>query len=327
MALKTVCDALVVGAGSIGVPIAMNLALRGMRVVVVERKGSSGQGDNKRALGGVRACHSDPSKIVCGQMALEVFRTWKDQYGDDIEYNQGGYLFPAYTEGIETTLRSLFPIHRQFNVGSYWADPKEIQEKIAPGLNQTDLRGGLFSPHDATCSPMLTINAFARRAKSLGVTFKYNSSVAEILTKGDRVTGVKTEQGDTIEAQTVIDCAGGNSAPLFRRFADLAIMPDSHDAAITEPVEKFSDAMVVDLRARPGSKNSYFYQNKHGQIIFCLTPDPLIPGTDCEETASFLPLCAPRILDLMPRLKTVRVRRQWRGVRQELLNMEREVDG
>ena len=72
--------------------------------------------------------------------------------------------------------------------------------------------------------------------------------------------------------------------------------------------------MVVDIRPGPGSKNFYFYQNLHGQVIFCITPDPPIIGTDKGETSIFLPQVSARIVHLLPRLKNLRVRRTWRGL-------------
>ena len=72
--------------------------------------------------------------------------------------------------------------------------------------------------------------------------------------------------------------------------------------------------MVVDIRPGPGSKNFYFYQNLHGQVIFCITPDPPIVGTDKGETSIFLPQVSARIVQLLPRLKNLRVRRTWRGL-------------
>jgi sarcosine oxidase, subunit beta len=72
--------------------------------------------------------------------------------------------------------------------------------------------------------------------------------------------------------------------------------------------------MVVDIRNAPGSANYYFYQHATGQIFFCITPNPSIWGFDCRETSSFLPMVARRIIDVMPRLKNIRVRRTWRGL-------------
>ena len=77
--------------------------------------------------------------------------------------------------------------------------------------------------------------------------------------------------------------------------------------------------MIVDISpcSDPNfgnSKNYYFYQNKEGKIIFCLTPEPNILGTDRRETSSFLPQISKRMIQLLPRLKNIKVRRTWRGL-------------
>jgi sarcosine oxidase subunit beta len=95
---------------------------------------------------------------------------------------------------------------------------------------------------------------------------------------------------------------------------DIPVNPDSHEAAITESVAHFLNPMVVDIRPRPGSSNFYFYQHSTGQIIFCITPNPNIWGFSTEETSEFLPMVAKRMIEVMPRLKNIRVRRTWRGL-------------
>ena len=72
--------------------------------------------------------------------------------------------------------------------------------------------------------------------------------------------------------------------------------------------------MLVDIRPAPGSRNYYFYQHATGQVVFCITPDPPVVGTDRRETSEFLPLVARRMVGLVPRLANLRVRRTWRGL-------------
>ncbi len=72
--------------------------------------------------------------------------------------------------------------------------------------------------------------------------------------------------------------------------------------------------MIVDIRPAPGSSNFYFYQHYTGQIVFCITPSPSIWGFDQRETSAFLPMVARRMVEVMPRLKNIRVRRTWRGL-------------
>ena len=72
--------------------------------------------------------------------------------------------------------------------------------------------------------------------------------------------------------------------------------------------------MIVDIRPAPGSTNYYFYQHITGQIVFCITPSPNPWGEDCGETSDFLPMVSRRMLEIMPRLANIRVRRTWRGL-------------
>jgi sarcosine oxidase, subunit beta len=76
----------------------------------------------------------------------------------------------------------------------------------------------------------------------------------------------------------------------------------------------FCPTMVVDLRPGEGSRNYYFYQNRHGQLVFCITPEPPILGQLYDETSVFLPQVCARMINLLPRLSNIRVRRVWRGL-------------
>jgi sarcosine oxidase subunit beta len=113
----------------------------------------------------------------------------------------------------------------------------------------------------------------------------------------------------------VVNAAG----PWGREVAALAgvevpVNPDSHEGGITEPVAHFLRPMVVDIHPTADSSNYYFYQHHTGQIIFCITPNPPILGTDRNETSVFLPQVAKRMLGIMPCLKNLKVRRTWRGM-------------
>ena len=95
-------------------------------------------------------------------------------------------------------------------------------------------------------------------------------------------------------------------------------MVDSHEAGISAPANSKLEGpikpLVVDIRKRPGSSSFYFYQNLRGQLAFCYSPDPPIEGYDLNETSHFLPKIAKRMIDLVPAIKNVDVRRTWRGL-------------
>ncbi len=65
-------DVIIIGAGSIGVPAALSLAKENLSVRVLDAAASPGQGQNKKAIGGIRATHSDKGKI---SVSLSATRT------------------------------------------------------------------------------------------------------------------------------------------------------------------------------------------------------------------------------------------------------------
>ena len=306
-------DVIIIGAGSIGVPAAMALGEKGVRTLVIDRNASPGQGENKHAIGGIRATHSSPGKILTALRSLEIFSHWEAETGESIEWLQGGYLFPVYRENEEAILKSILPIQKEYGLNIDYVNAERVRE-VLPGIAGEGLLGGTFSPEDGSASPLLAIHAFYRRALDFGIAFHFRETVEEIMTEQGKITGIRTGKG-RYYAPVVVDAAGPHSASLCRMAGiDLPVYPDSHEAAITEPVKNFFECMVVDLRPGPGSKNFYFYQNRLGQVVFCITPDPPLPGTDTKETSVFLPQVSARMVTLLPRLKNLRVRRMWRGL-------------
>ena len=307
-------DVIVVGAGSVGNPTACLLAQRGLKVLAVERRPASGQGDNKAAIGGVRATHSDPGKILTCIESLKIFSTWQEHHGFHIGWKEGGYCFPVYTEPIEKVLKGILPIQKKFGLVIDWVGPERIAELI-PGINEEGLRGGTFSPHDGQVSPLLAALAFQREAQRNGAVYNFNERVVGYMREKDRITGVITDKAK-YSAGTVVLAAGSDarehSEPLG---VDIPVTPDSHEAGISAPVEPFLGPLVVDLRPGPEGRtaNFYFGQNSEGQIIFCYTPKELFVGTNRESQSEFLPILAARMISLLPRLKNLLIRRVWRG--------------
>ncbi|MCL4560232.1 MAG: FAD-binding oxidoreductase [Chloroflexi bacterium] len=306
-------DAIIIGAGSVGVPAAFSMARDGLHVLVLDGNASVGQGSNKSAIGGIRATHSDPAKIHLGLRSIETFSTWEDQYCEDIGWRRGGYSFVAYTAEQEEAFKSLIVLQKSYGLEILWLDRPELLELI-PGVNPEHLLGGTYSPNDGSASPLLAIHAMYSHACKLGASFHFNEPVTEIRVEHGRVAGVGTPCG-YYSSPIVINAAGAHAAQMAKLAGiDIPVTPDAHEGGITEPVARFLEPMIVDTRPADGSANFYFYQNDQGQIVFCLTPHPSIWGYNIRETSSFLPMVARRMVEVIPRLAHLRVRRTWRGL-------------
>ena len=325
-------DVVIVGAGSVGLPLAHRLAARGVRVGVVDELSSPGQGQNKAAIGGIRATHSDRAKIQIGIASLEFVRRLEEDYGEDVDWVQGGYLFPAYDQQIAENLKALLPIQKGYGLNIDWIGPEEVRE-IVPGIRAEGLLGGTFSPEDGHLSSLKLGGALYRLARRAGAEFHFETKVTGMEIVGGRVTAVLTGKGK-FGCGTVVNAAGAFGREVGQMVgADLPVYPDSHEAGVTEPIQPLFNPMLVDIAPDEHSDNYYFYQAKEGAIVFCITPRPKRMGTDRRSTSEFLPMVIPRMLNLYPRLRNIRVRRVWRGLYPmtpdgvPIVGFDRDVEG
>lgn len=305
-------DVVIIGAGSIGVPAALALAEKKLKVLIIESKTSPGQENNKKAIGGIRATHSDYGKIRISLRSIEIFRTWEEKFGNDIGWIAGGYSFPAYSGEYEKNLKDLMEIQHSFGLNIEWVSAREYN-KLVPGINMKDLRGSTYSPDDGSASPLLALNAFYFKSLEYGAEYKFREKVINIKRSGNSSFEIITGKSK-YSAKYIINAAGNYAKEIGKMIdLDLPVNPDNHEAGITEPVDRFFEPMVVDMRKAPGSANYYFYQNNEGQVVFCITPEPPILGIDNDSTSQFLPMCSRRMVQIYPRLLNLKVRRTWRG--------------
>jgi len=310
--MNKIYDVIVIGAGSIGLPTAYNLAKAGSKVLVIETEHSPGQGNNKKAIGGVRATHSDFGKINVCLRSIEILKNWQEDKGEDIGWLSNGYSYPAYNEKDAKELQDLMQIQQNFGLNIKWLSPDEYSE-IVPGILKEGLQGSTYSPEDGSCSPLLVSAAYFEHCRKVGVEFHFQECVTGFDISAGKINKVFTNKG-IYSCAKVVNSAGSYAREIGQLAnLDLPVFPENHEAGITEPVERFFGPMVIDMRLEPGSANFYFYQNIEGQIVFCITPEPPIEGIDNRSTSVFLPMCSKRMLTIYPRLRNLKVRRTWRG--------------
>ena len=309
-------DVIIIGAGSIGVPAAFYLAKSGSKPWCSIRCASVGQGSNKHAIGGIRATHSDPAKIRLCLRSIEIFSTWQECYGDDIEWYQGGYAFVAYREREEKILKDLLALQKPFGLNIDWLDPANMRECI-PDLNPDGLLGGTFSPDDGNASSLLAIHAFYRQAVQPWRRISLQRT-------GDGVghpLRARSPPSALAQAYTARTWSSTRPAPGPGRWAYCVGVGHARPSRFPRIRHHRTGRPFLQPHGgrhsapMPGSTNFYFYQHITGQIMFCITPRPQRCGAlTRQETSSFLPMVARRLVDVMPRLMNIRVRRTWRGL-------------
>jgi sarcosine oxidase subunit beta len=162
-ASRSSADVLVVGAGVVGLSIALALRTRGARVVVLERAGVA-EGQSGIQPGGIRLQWG--TTLNC-RLAIES-RAWWTTAGERLDgpttlaFDSCGYLFVAHGEAVLERLSDAVRLQNAAGVPSRVVSPAEAG-RLAPGLRTESLVGATYCAEDGYMDePRAAIAAIAR---------------------------------------------------------------------------------------------------------------------------------------------------------------------
>lgn len=298
----------VVGAGIIGLYTAYHLARAGHGPILVVDRGFLSSGASGRNGGGVRQQWDTLATIALAREAVAAYRRFGSEFGYNVWFRQGGYLFLAETDSELERLRAVQRTVVGAGLGAQVVAPDAIA-RLAPALDLSRVVGGTFLGTDGTLYPFPAIWALYEAVGRFGVEVVTGLEVTAVRSRDARVVGVTTSRGE-IACGSLVNAAGGWSAELAGR-AGLTVdnRPTRHEILATEPLKPFLDPMVVR-----SSDGLYFSQTMRGEIVGGLTvPGPPGVARGMGTSPQFLTRMARALIGLVPRLRRVGVLRAWSG--------------
>ena len=161
---RSSADVLVVGAGVVGLSIALALRTRGAQVVVLERAGVA-EGQSGIQPGGIRLQWG--TTLNC-RLAIES-RAWWTTAGERLDgpvtfaFDSCGYLFVAHGEAVLERLTAAVRLQNAAGVPSRVVSPAEAG-RLVPGLRTESLVGATYCAEDGYMDePRAAIAAIARQ--------------------------------------------------------------------------------------------------------------------------------------------------------------------
>jgi sarcosine oxidase subunit beta len=298
----------IIGAGINGVSTAYYLAKRGFKNIVVVEKSYVCSGATGRCGAGIRQQWSTEENTLLAMEAVKLFEGLEEELRWDIEYEQCGYLIPAFTEQFEEQFKKNVEMQKKLGLEVYYLQPEEIKE-VVPDINLEGIRCATYCPTDGGANPQITTYAYAQRARELGVEILTHTEVKDIIVENGKIKKVITTKGE-IETPRVLNTAGGFSQQIAKMVGiELPINSYRHQILVTEPVHHFFDPMIISF-----DYNIYFRQVENGSILMgCGDPDEK-PSFNTRATFSFLRDITPRAIKLMPKLRNLNIVRHWAGL-------------
>jgi sarcosine oxidase subunit beta len=314
MARQT-ADFIVIGGGITGTSTAYQLALRGYRVVLLEKRHLAAGGTGR--TGGIIRQHY--SNEVTARMALRSLHVWRDfanVVGGEAGWVHTGALVVVAPDDLDG-LKANVTMQQRVGIQTEVLDANAVRE-IAPYLHLDDVGGAAYEPDAGYADGSLAANAYAQRARDLGAVIRQGVEVTGIVTQANRVTGVQTAEG-VFSAPVVINAAGAWGARLASTVGyTTAVDASRHQIAVFQRPPNFDaerHPTVLDFI------HGFYLRSETGRLTLAgsleaseaehkVDPDDYAESVDMAFNADM----ADRTERRMPVMAEARVGKGWAGI-------------
>jgi len=322
-------EIVIIGAGISGVSIAYNLAIKGVKNIVVFDSDYLSSGSTGRCGAGVRQQWGTKMNCLLAKKSVEFFEKAQEvlKYPRDIEFKQEGYLIIATNEKEDEQFTANVKLQQSLGIPVKKLTPLEAKQ-IIPHLNIDKIVSATYCKTDGHLNPFTMTEAYYLAAKRLGVSFYFNEKVLEIVVKDKKIEKVITSKRE-VETSKVVNAAGGYSKEVGKLVnIEIPVYSENHEILVTEPIEKIQGPMLISF-----ALNIYCQQVPHGSFIMGRS-DPLAPHShNIESSWNFLDQMAKTVVGILPPIGELRVIRQWGGLynispdRQPIIGKTDELEG
>lgn len=211
-------DVVIAGGGVTGCSTAYWLASRpdfDGSIAVIERDPTYANAPSAKATGGIRQQFSTAENVQIGLFAAQFVKSIEERLAVDGEstgvlFREQGYLLLATPEALPL-MQKAHEIQRANGADIVFKDQSALAREF-PWINAADLAGAFFGQsNEGWVDPYSLLQAYKRKARSLGVTF-ITDTVASIEHSGGKATGVQLEAGGAVGAGVVVNAAGASGA-------------------------------------------------------------------------------------------------------------------
>jgi glycine oxidase len=283
-------DLVVIGGGVIGLAIAWRAANEGARTTVVDA--SPGSGASAVAAGmlaPVTEVHPGEEALLrLNLMSSRLYPAWVKELEEasdrDVGYRRCGTLMVARDGDENRALEEVLALQQRLDVPGQRLTGSEARE-LEPVLSRK-VRGGIHVPDDHAIDGQALTAALMTACERAGVTF-VPQSVKAIGSIGDRVAGVRLDDGGTIGCDGVVLSAGCWSGRIEGVPAEIA--------GVLRPVK----GQLLRLRAGEGTLP--FDRNLRGSEVYLVarTDGSVIVGATVEEKGFDTAVTADAVYELL----------------------------
>ena len=301
-------SAVVIGGGITGFSIAYNLAKRGIKTTLLEKKYPS-SGSTGRCSGGIRNQWSREHEIKLARESIKILEKLSAELNFNMLFRQGGHIILAEDEKSMKNLVKDTETQRDVNVKTKILNQDQIK-RILPFIDITKIVGGTLNRKEGVCHPFSLLYGYQHGFKKLGGKVLKFTKAEKLDIRNSEVKGVKTHK-NTFEADFVVVAAGAYSKELLKTIGiNIQSKVLKTEILATEPLKFFIKPMVF---CKPSML--FFNQTIRGEVIGGAS-EPSNEGYNLDSSLEFLRTFSKKLRMIAPPLRRVKVLRSWAGLQE-----------
>jgi sarcosine oxidase, subunit beta len=237
---------------------------------------------------------------------VDLFKLLPQETGENVWFRQDGYLFLAKSDEHTAQLEKNTNLQNELSVHTRMLTRGEIRSKCSY-LYLDGIKAGSFNHSDGSLFPFSVVWAFDKGIRNEGNRVITHCTVKGIETESGKIKKVITDCGE-FETSVVVNAAGAWSPEIGRMVGvELPNHPEKHEALVTEPLRPFLGPNLV-----PMDTGLFIEQTMRGELYSCLGVEKG-PASEYTPTFLFMKRISRLMIDLIPRLGSVKILRQWAG--------------
>ncbi len=304
-------EVLIIGGGVIGLALARQLHKKGVEKITILERGKLGQ-EASHAAAGMLAPNAETEKQddffhLCSdsnKLYPKFAAELSDETGVDIELDQSGTLYLAFTDSDVTEIRRRYERQRENGWQVEHLTGREIG-KIEPFISPY-VREGLFFPNDWQVENRKLLYALQKYALLNRIETYENTEIKYLLIENGKTTGAETKTEKFLAEKVILATGAWTSFIKAGDFQIPKVMPVRGQMLSFQTSKRLFQKVIYSPRG-------YIVPRMDGRILTGATVEDV--GFEKSVTPGGIDLLVENALEIAPHLVNLEWSEKWAGLR------------
>ena len=286
---KTNYDVIIIGAGIVGSMMARFLSKYELDILLIDKNSDIGMETSAANSAIIHSGNNPIPGTMKSKMNIAANPMW-DQLAEELQigFKRCGDFVVATSQEELDDLQPLLERGLKNGVPGLTIVGPEVVRARVPEVADTVV-GALWAPTAGVVDPFGAVVAAAENAVMNGTTVKLNTKFEEFLTEGNKVVGIKTNQGE-FNARWVINAAGLYADEVMHKLGirpEFKITPRKGEYYVLDGAEFQIDTVIFPVPSKI-SKGIVVGTTTHGNAFLGPTAEEIDDKSDKAVTLSGL---------------------------------------